>query len=110
MAWYLDGRVTLLVGTHTHVQTADERILDRGTAFITDVGMTGPIDGVIGMERESSLRRFVDRLPAPYEVAHRAVRRLCAVSVEADPATGQAVSGSNGSGSRNEIEIRCFAR
>ncbi len=89
MAWFLDGRVTLLAGTHTHVQTADERILDRGTAYITDVGMTGPVDGVIGMERESSLRRFVDRLPAPYEVA-RGQSALCAVCVEADPATGQA--------------------
>ncbi|HBP38092.1 MAG TPA: TIGR00282 family metallophosphoesterase [Clostridiales bacterium] len=90
MAWFLDGRVTLLAGTHTHIQTADERILERGTAFITDVGMTGPVDGVIGMEKQSSLRRFVDRLPAPYEVA-RGRSALCAVYVEADPATGQAV-------------------
>lgn len=90
MAWYLDGRVTLLVGTHTHIQTADERILERGTAFITDVGMTGPTDGVIGMEKRSSLRRFVDRLPAPYEVAN-GPSAICAVFVEADPVTGQAV-------------------
>jgi len=90
LAWYLDGRVTLLVGTHTHIQTADQRILPRGTAFITDVGMTGPTDGVIGMERESSLRRFVDRLPAPYEVAG-GPSAICAVFVEADPLTGQAV-------------------
>lgn len=89
MAWFLDGRVTLLVGTHTHIQTADERILERGTAFITDVGMTGPMDGVIGMERESSLRRFVDRLPAAYEVA-RGPSAICAVCIEADPLTGQA--------------------
>ncbi len=89
MAWFLDGRVSLVAGTHTHIQTADERILERGTAFITDVGMTGPINGVIGMERESSLRRFVDRLPAPYEVA-KGYSALCAVCVEVDPSTGQA--------------------
>jgi metallophosphoesterase (TIGR00282 family) len=90
MAWHLDGRTSLLVGTHTHVQTADERILERGTAYITDVGMTGPTDGVIGMERETSLRRFVDHLPAPYEVAGGR-SALCAVFVEADPTTGQAL-------------------
>jgi 2',3'-cyclic-nucleotide 2'-phosphodiesterase len=90
MACYLDGRVTVLAGTHTHVQTADERISERGTAYITDVGMTGPIEGVIGMEAESSLRRFVDRLPAPYEVAHGR-SALCAIAVEADPATGRAI-------------------
>ncbi len=89
MACYLDGRVTLLAGTHTHVQTADARVSDRGTAFITDVGMTGPTNGVIGMEKESSLRRFVDRLPAPYAVAH-GPSALCAVVVAADPATGRA--------------------
>lgn len=89
MAWYLDGRVTLVAGTHTHVQTADERILERGTAFITDVGMTGPTNGVIGMERETSLRRFVDHLPAYYEVAH-GPSALCAVCVAADPETGRA--------------------
>jgi 2',3'-cyclic-nucleotide 2'-phosphodiesterase len=90
MACFLDGRVSLLVGTHTHVQTADARILEKGTAFITDVGMTGPTDGVIGMEKESSLRRFIDRLPAPYEVA-KGRSALCAVYAEVDPATGQAV-------------------
>lgn len=89
MACYLDGRVSLVVGTHTHIQTADERIFERGTAFITDVGMTGPMDGVIGMERDTSLRRFVDRLPAPYEVA-RGRSALCAIFVEVDPSTGQA--------------------
>ncbi len=89
MAVYLDGRVSAVVGTHTHVQTADERILERGTATITDVGMTGPRDGIIGMERESSLRRFVDRLPAPYEVA-QGPSALCGVFIEADPITGQA--------------------
>lgn len=91
MAWHVDGRVSLLVGTHTHIQTADEHILDRGTAFITDVGMTGPVDGVIGMDRKSSLRRFVSRLPAPYEVA-RGRCALCAVVAAVDPQTGRAVN------------------
>lgn len=91
LARYMDGRVTLIVGTHTHVQTADEMILERGTAFITDVGMTGPVDGIIGMETASSLRRFVERLPSPFEVATgRAM--INAVRVEADPATGRALS------------------
>lgn len=88
-AWHVDGRVTLVAGTHTHVQTADERILERGTAFITDVGMTGPTDGVIGMERETSLRRFVDHLPAHYELA-RGPSAICAIVIDADPATGRA--------------------
>ncbi len=91
MARYLNGRVTLLAGTHTHVQTADEQILDRGTAFITDVGMTGPVQGVIGMDEATSLRRFVDRLPAQYRVA-KGECALCAVLVEANPENGQAVS------------------
>ena len=91
MAWYLDGRATAVVGTHTHVQTADERILERGTAFISDVGMTGPADGIIGMERESSMRRLIDRLPSKYAVADGRCS-LCAVLIAADPATGRALS------------------
>ena len=66
---YFDGRVSLVVGTHTHVQTADETIFERGTGFITDVGMTGPIDSVIGMETNHSIQRFVERIPVPYMVA-----------------------------------------
>lgn len=89
MAWYLDGRTSAVVGTHTHVQTADERILERGTAFISDVGMTGPTDGVIGMDRATSVRRLVDRLPAQYALAGGPCA-LCAVMIEADPLTGQA--------------------
>ncbi len=69
MASYLDGMASAVLGTHTHVQTADERITELGTACITDVGMTGPMDGIIGMSKRSSLRRFVDQLPARYEVA-----------------------------------------
>lgn len=69
MGWYLDGRVSAVIGTHTHVQTADERILPGGTAYITDVGMTGPRDGIIGMAREGILERFLTQLPIRFEVA-----------------------------------------
>ena len=69
MGWYLDGRVTAVVGTHTHVTTADERVLPDGTAYITDVGMTGPHGGVIGMDRQSIIKKFLDGLPARFEVA-----------------------------------------
>jgi hypothetical protein len=91
MGHYLDGRVTLVAGTHTHVQTADERILPRGTAYITDVGMTGPVEGVIGMDSASSLRRLVDHLPAPYEAA-TGRGQFSAVVVQADPQTGKALA------------------
>jgi len=69
MAYYVDGRVSCLVGTHTHVQTADEKILDNGTAYITDVGMTGPADGVIGIAKNLILRKFTLGLPVQHEVA-----------------------------------------
>jgi 2',3'-cyclic-nucleotide 2'-phosphodiesterase len=69
MGWHLDGRVTAVVGTHTHVTTADEHVLPEGTAFITDVGMTGPHDGVIGMDRHAIIKRFLDGLPVRFEVA-----------------------------------------
>lgn len=91
MGYYLDGRATLVVGTHTHVQTADERILARGTAYITDVGMTGPIDSIIGMDPASSLRRLVEHLPAPYEAAN-GKGLLSAVVISADPKTGRSTS------------------
>ena len=87
---FMDGHCTLVVGTHTHVQTADERILPGGTAVITDVGMTGPYAGVIGMEKESSLRRFVSHLPSPYAVAEGPAQ-INAIFIEADPATGRAL-------------------
>lgn len=67
--WYADGRATAVVGTHTHIQTADERILPEGTAYITDAGMTGPINGVIGMDREVILRKFLTNMPTKFEVA-----------------------------------------
>ena len=89
MGWHLDGKVTLVVGTHTHVQTADERILPNGTAYITDAGMTGPHDSIIGMEREPSLARFLNGMPTRYEPA-TGNPRLNGVIVEADDKTGRA--------------------
>jgi hypothetical protein len=68
MGWFLDGRVSALFGTHTHVQTADERILPNGTGYITDAGMTGPIDSVIGMKKEGVLEKFITQLPHKFEV------------------------------------------
>jgi 2',3'-cyclic-nucleotide 2'-phosphodiesterase len=89
MGWHLAGKVTAVVGTHTHVQTADDRILPGGTAYITDVGMTGPHDGIIGVEREPALGRFLNGMPARFETAS-GDPRLHAVVVEADAATGRA--------------------
>ena len=91
MGWHLDGRVTAVVGTHTHVQTADERVLPQGTAYITDVGMTGPHDSVIGVERSAVLQRFLTGLPQRFETAAENPR-LHGVVVEADETTGRAVS------------------
>lgn len=87
MGWFLDGRVAAVVGTHTHVQTSDEEILPKGTAFITDVGMTGPYRSVIGLKIDVALTRFVRQLPAPFEVAEGDTR-LCGVMVEIDERTG----------------------
>ena len=89
MGWHLDGRVTAVVGTHTHVQTADARILPGGTAYITDAGMTGPHDSIIGMERAAVLERFVTGLPARMEPA-AGNPRLQAVVIDADEHTGLA--------------------
>jgi 2',3'-cyclic-nucleotide 2'-phosphodiesterase len=83
MGWYLDGRVSAVVGTHTHVATADERVLPGGTAFITDVGMSGPHGGVIGMDREAIIKRFLDGMPARFEVASGEVQMNC-VLIETD--------------------------
>ena len=83
MGWYLDGRVSALIGTHTHVATADERVLPQGTAYITDVGMTGPHRGVIGMDREAIIKRFLNCLPARFDVASGDVQMNC-VQVETD--------------------------
>ena len=89
MGWHLDGKVTAVVGTHTHVQTADERILPKGTAYLTDVGMTGPHDSIIGVEVEAALGRFLTGMPARFETAE-GNPRLNAVIVEADENTGRA--------------------
>ena len=91
LGWYLDGRVTLLVGTHTHVVTADERVLPKGTAYISDVGMTGPHDSVIGMDKAGIVKKFLDGLPARFEVGTGDVQMNC-VLVEADPVSGKAAS------------------
>jgi metallophosphoesterase (TIGR00282 family) len=90
MAWHLDGRVTAVVGTHTHVQTADERVLPKGTACLTDVGMTGPHESVIGVTVEAALGRFLNGMPAKFEPANGPAR-LNAVIVSADPKTGRAL-------------------
>jgi 2',3'-cyclic-nucleotide 2'-phosphodiesterase len=91
LGWYVAGRVTAVIGTHTHIPTADERVLPRGTAYITDVGMTGPYDSVIGIEKQAVIEKFLKQLPARFEVAQDDVR-LCGVLVEADPSDGRAVS------------------
>ena len=89
MGWYLDGRVTAVLGTHTHVPTADTRVLPKGTAYQTDVGMTGPYDSVIGVEKEQILQRFLTGLPGRFEAA-KGDPRFCAVVIECDENTGRA--------------------
>jgi metallophosphoesterase (TIGR00282 family) len=91
MGCYLNGRVSMVVGTHTHVQTADERILDKGTAYITDVGMTGPSNAVIGVDRDAILKRFLTGLPVRFTVA-KGPCILNSVIVDVDPKTGKAIS------------------
>ncbi len=91
MAWYLDGRVSALVGTHTHVQTADERILPKGTAYITDAGMTGAFDGVIGFRPEDSIYRFKTGVSRPLQVAKQN-KGINAVIIAIDEQTGKATS------------------
>jgi len=91
MGWHLDGKVTLVVGTHTHVQTADERILPNGTAYLTDAGMTGPHDSIIGMEREPALARFLNGMPSRFEPA-TGNPRLNGIIVDADDKTGRAIA------------------
>jgi len=87
--WYLDGRVTAIVGTHTHIPTADETVLPKGTAYITDVGMTGPYDSVIGVKKELIVDKFLSGMPTRFEAATGDVR-LCAIVVECDDKTGRA--------------------
>lgn len=90
MGWYLDGQVSAVVGSHTHIQTADERILPKGTAYLTDLGMTGPYDSVIGREVEPVMERFLSGMPARFDVARGNVK-LCGAIVEVDGQTGKAL-------------------
>lgn len=90
MGWYLDGRVSACIGTHTHVQTADNRILPKGTAYLSDVGMTGPYDGILGMDREVVLKRFLTNMPARFEVPKAGRSQLSAVLIEIDKNSGNA--------------------
>jgi metallophosphoesterase (TIGR00282 family) len=103
MGWHLDGRVAAVLGTHTHVQTADERVLPRGTAYITDVGMTGPHDSVIGVERSAVLQRFLTGLPQRFETASENPR-LNGVLIDADEASGRASAIARVSLSAQQIE------
>ena len=89
LGWYLDGRVTAVLGTHTHIPTADERILLNGTAYQTDVGMSGPYDSVIGVEKDLVLHRFLSGMPGKFEAA-KGNPKMCATLVTCDPATGRA--------------------
>jgi hypothetical protein len=89
MGWYLDGRVSAVVGTHRHVQTADERVLPGGTAYITDLGLTGPTDGVIGVDRDQIIQRFLTQMPIRFETA-RGPASLQGVVITVDPETGRA--------------------
>ena len=91
MGWWLDGKVSAVVGTHRHVQTADERVLPGGTAYITDLGMTGPTDGVIGVDREQILQRFLTQMPIRFETA-KGPAALHGVVIAVDPDTGRASS------------------
>ena len=91
MGWHLDGKVTAVVGTHTHVQTADEQILPRGTAYLTDAGMTGPHDGVIGVEKAAVVDKFLRGMPVRMETA-TGNPRLNGILIDADEATGKAVA------------------
>ena len=91
LGWYLDGRVTVVLGTHTHVPTADEQVLPGGTAVQTDVGMTGPYAGVIGVQKELILQKFLTNMPSRFEPATEDVR-LCGALIDCDATTGRASS------------------
>ncbi|ENH96668.1 hypothetical protein J416_09219 [Gracilibacillus halophilus YIM-C55.5] len=90
LGWYLDGRVTAIAGTHTHVQTADDRILPNGTSYITDTGMTGPYDGILGTDRESVIKKFLTGLPVRFEVPKDGRTQLSAILVDINEKNGQA--------------------
>ena len=88
LGWYLDGRISALLGTHTHIQTADERVLPKGTGYITDAGMTGPFDSVIGVRKELAIQKFLTLLPTRFEPATGDVR-LNGVHLDVDETTGR---------------------
>lgn len=90
MGWYLDGRVSAVVGTHTHVQTNDARILPGGTAYLTDAGMTGPYDAILGMKREQVLQKFLTQMPTRFEVPKEGRQILSGCYIEIDDLTGKA--------------------
>jgi 2',3'-cyclic-nucleotide 2'-phosphodiesterase len=108
MGWHLDGKATAVVGTHTHVQTADDRILPKGTAYLTDTGMTGPFDSIIGVTIDAALGRFVSGMPAKFDAAS-GPGRLNAVIVTADPATGRATAIERLNMSASEVEAMAEA-
>ena len=91
MGWYLDGKVSAVIGTHTHVQTNDEQILPNGTAFITDVGMTGPFNSVIGMKKEIAIKRFLYQTPMRYQPADSDLK-FSGLVVKVNSKTGKATN------------------
>ncbi len=92
MGWHLDGKASVVVGTHTHVQTADDRILPGGTAYLTDAGMTGPYDEILGMKKEDVIYRFRTNLPVRFEVPKKGRGQLSGLFVELNDQTGKAVA------------------
>jgi len=90
LGWYLDGRVSAVIGTHTHVQTADERILTQGTAYMSDAGMTGSFDSVIGIGKDEAIRKFLTQLPVKFEVPKKDIR-LNGVVIDIDETSGKAL-------------------
>ena len=89
LAWFLDGKVSAVVGTHTHVQTTDNRILPNGTGYITDVGMTGPYDGILGMDREGVLNKFLTNMPQRFDEVYKKGRtQLSGVFIKVNDKTG----------------------
>ncbi|MBM7572099.1 TIGR00282 family metallophosphoesterase [Aquibacillus albus] len=90
MAWYLDGRVSAVVGTHTHTQTSDERILPNGTGYISDVGMTGPYDSILGVERDAVIKKFLTNLPVRFEVPKKGRMQLNGILIDIDNKSGRA--------------------
>ncbi len=87
LGWYLDGKASSVLGTHTHVQTADERVLPHGTGYITDVGMTGPVDSVIGIRKDIAVKRFLTQMPFAFDVAQEGLE-IQGVILDLDPRTG----------------------